>query len=198
MTLFPAVRPLLVGLVLTFAPHAHPAAAQGDPFETLEVSVAASAGVMDAPLFRQYWRPGRGGEAALATPFYVGRAEVGAVVQRHEAAVAEVPRYDAAHLYLGWGLRHAITRHLGVYGGLRLGNYMMRFDDDTFPGVRNESEFTLGLQARLDVTPAPGWHLSGGVAAQQVFTYLRLRQVTASVGLRHTFGTPGWLRRFLQ
>lgn len=178
---------------------ARPAAAQpaSTPFAMIELSLAAS-GDVGASLFHDYWRGNTGAEATFATPFYLGTAEAGASIHRYRALRPDVPRFDAVSVYFGWGIPVRITPWLAWHNGLRLGNMRMTFDDDTFKGVRNESELLIGLHSRVEIEPVRNWALFASVTVQQVYTYVRLRPVYVQGGIRHRLRSPQWLEAFLQ
>jgi hypothetical protein len=74
----------------------------------------------------------------------------------------------------------------------------MVFDEDTFPGVRNETELTLAAHTRIEVLARRGLgvHVSGTYL--KVYTFPRLDLAYASVGLTSRLNTPGWLKAFLR
>lgn len=167
------------------------------PFETLDLLAGATVDVNQGLLFYDLWRPGKGAAAGVATPFYFGTAEAGGAVHRYGARADSVPAFDALVVYAGWGLGAEVGR-LGVHGGVRAGLHRMTFDEDTFVGVRNESELALGAVARVHVDVARGWALYGEAAYMKTYTYIRLQQVWITAGIRARITTPSWLRRVLR
>lgn len=167
------------------------------PFETLTLSAGGATSLAHG-LFHAYWKPGYGGELTLGTPFYFGVAEGGVALHRYEILRPDVPRFDALLAYVGWSVAVRPARRLTWLTGVRVGNYRMSFDDDTFAGIRNESELTLGLHSRLQARVTEHWSIYGGASLLQTYTYIRLRNVYLSAGLSRRMTTPGWLRTFLQ
>jgi hypothetical protein len=174
-----------------------PGYGQGRSFEWIEVS-AGLTGDAGRSTYQSYWQRGYGGELSVATPLFAGQAEAGAALHRYATRLERIPRFDAFFAFAGWGVALAPSPHVGWYNGFRLGNYHMRFDEETFTGVRNESELAIALQSRLDLSPVRGWTLFGSVTLQQVYTYIRLRQVYVTAGLRHRMDSPRWLEAFLR
>lgn len=204
----PPARPgaLLLRLALCCAAWAPADAARSQapaPFSTLDVALGGAADVgnalfYEAPLFYDYWKPGAGAELSVGTPFYLGDVEVGAGLHRYGSATADVPDFDALRVYAGWGIAFRPETWFGWYNGVRLGVFRMRFDEDTFEGVRNESELFVGFHSRVEVTPVRGWSVFGAVTVQQVYTYIRLRPVYLTGGIRRRLDTPGWLEAVLR
>lgn len=169
---------------------------RGAPFETLDVEIGGTFNT-NRTLLHDFWKPGYGVEGQIATPFYLGEAVAGGAFHRY-GVVADVPAFDALLLVVGWGLPLSLGSHLRWHNAFTLGNYRMTFDDDTFAGVRNESELILGLQSRLHVHLSQAWSLYVGGRYDRVFTEARMPLFFVSAGLSHTLRTPRWLRTFLQ
>ncbi len=170
---------------------------QAQPFETLELSVTGTVNV-NRNLLHEFWRAEPGGGLNVTTPFYLGFAEAGGLLHRYGVQTGAVPRFDALLVYAGWGLRLRLAPRLTWQNGFRVGNYRMMFDDDTFAGVRNESELALSLHSSLSL------RLSGRMAVRvsgsytKVFTFLRLKLFHVSAGVTYRMRTPEWLREFLR
>lgn len=167
------------------------------PFETVEVLVAGSTN-LNRNFLHTFWTPEPGGEVVVALPFYAGQIEGGAVLHRYEDKVPEVPRFHAVLGYVGWGVV-VQGRGLRWYNGVRLGIYRMAFDEDTpFPGVRTESELTVGMQSRLHVAVARGLSVQVAGGYLKTYTNLRLNLWHASAGLGYRVAAPEWLKRVLR
>ncbi len=184
----------LLAAVLLAGPDA--LAQPAGPFATLEVAAGGSTDVARS-LVDTYWEQGYGAELSVTTPFYAGTAELGGALHRFDARTADVPRFDAVAVFAGWGVELHPVRWAGWYNGVRIGNYRMSFDDDTFAGVRNESELLVGLHSRIDLELG-GWTVFGGVTLQQVYTFIRMRSVHVGGGLRYRMRAPGWLQEVLR
>ena len=165
-------------------------------FSTLEFRLSGTQNV-HRNFLHTYWQPGIGGEATLATPFYLGFAEAGGAYHRYRLDDPAVPAFDAVLMFAGWGLA-AETNQLRLEGSVRIGNYRMSFDESTFAGVRNESELALGVQGRLavQVTGPISLHVAGSFL--QAYTFLRLKLWYASAGLSYRLQTPRWAEEFLR
>lgn len=148
--------------------------------------------------FHDQWASGNGGEIAFATLFYAGEAEIGVALHRYDAVDPEVPRFDAVWTHLGWSLNLSPFEILSWRNGFDVGNYWMTFDEETFAGVRSESELTLGLLTRLDLHLSRAVSLYAAGRYMQLYTSPRLRMAYISGGLRVTLKSPDWLMTFLR
>ena len=176
-------------------PLVRPAAAQ--PFETVTVRAGGALNV-NRNFLHEFWRRGIGGEASVATPFYLGYLEAGGAFHRYDNSRPDVPAFDAVLLYAGWGLRLDLADRLRLEGGVRAGNYRMSFDEVTFAGVKNESELTLGLAARVSARLAGPVSVHAGGSYHKVYTFLRLNVWYATAGLSYRFRAPAWLKDVLR
>ncbi len=187
---------LCIVILLLFAGRSH-AQERPQPFETLELRLGATQNV-NSNFLHEFWAHGFGLEGGFTTPFYLGYAEMGGAVHRYRVnESAAVPGFDALLLYAGWGLDKAFSR-LHLEGGVRIGNYRMSFDEQTFAGVRTESELALMGHGRLAVQVAGPVSIYAAGGYQKVYTYLRMNLWYASAGLSYRFQTPGWLETVLR
>lgn len=167
------------------------------PFATLEVAASGTLNV-NRNTFHETWRRGYGGGLHVATPFYLGTAELGADLHRYDSFVPPRPRFDALFLFAGWGVAADPPGPLDSYVGLRLGNYRMTFDDATFEGVRNESELAVALHGRLGLRLTDELQLFTAATLLQAYTFVRLRFAYASAGVSYRLDTPRWLQSVLE
>ncbi len=189
-------RGFCIGALLLVATLAH-AQERPHPFETLEFRLGGTQNV-NTNFLHTFWQQGVGLEGGLTTPFYLGYAEVGGAVHRYGVTEPpQVPGFDALLLYAGWGL-HANLGRLRLEGGLRVGNYRMTFNEQTFAGVRTESELALMGHGRLAlrIVGPVSLYASGGY--QKVYTFVRMNLWYTSAGLSYRFQTPGWLETVLR
>lgn len=166
-------------------------------FNRLEIAVGGTYNVNEN-IIHDFWEPGYGGELSFLTPFYFGHVEAGGAYHRYEASSDDVPRFDALLAFLGWGFRWEPAPGLSWYNGFRIGNNRMTFDEDTFPGVRNESEFLLGVQSRVTLHLFADTGLFAAAQFSQTYTFIRFRTVYATAGLSTSLSSPAWLRSFLK
>jgi hypothetical protein len=169
----------------------------GDPFSKIEFSAGGSTDV-GRNFLHDFWRPGYGGELALSTPFYFGEAEAGGAYHVYDMAASSVPRFDAILVFVGWGIALSPSPHLSWYNGFRVGNNRMSFDDDTFPGIRNESELMLGANSRLHLRLRQGIGIFGSAWWSQTYTNVRFRSIYVSAGLSYRATSPNWIRTLLR
>ncbi len=189
---FVAGASLALGVLL-----AGPAAAQQQPYGTIDLrgGITLDTG---ATRLHQYWNAARGGEVYANVPFYAGRLEVGGAFHHYTALNPDVPPFDALLLVAGWNVEPRLAGPLyGILGG-RVGNYRMSFDEEAFAGVRNESEFTAAAHAGLMLRSPGGVFAYVSGAAQQTFTYIRLKPLFVSFGMGFTMRTPNWLQEVLR
>lgn len=174
-----------------------PATALAQAFETVTIRGGGAVNVNENFL-HVFWDQGRGGEASMATPFYLGYLEGGGAFHRYDVVSPSVPPFDAVLLYAGWGLRLDLADRLRLEAGGRLGTYRMTFDEATFAGVRNESELTLGLAGRVSLRLAGPVGLYAGGSYHKVYTFVRLNLWYASAGVSFRFRSPAWLKDVLR
>ena len=194
----PLVR-LLSTLVLAvaFSPAGMSAQARPSPFETFDLSLALLTDINQGTLHR-YWSPGAAFAAGVVLPFYLGSIEAGVQYAHPEALRGDVPGFRSLFIYGGWGGGHDLGRRLRGTGGLRVGVLAMRFDGDTIPDFRRrESELGVAARATLRWTPHGPWFTEASLTYQSILTHRRMEQVFLSAGLGRRFGTPIWLRDFL-
>ena len=144
-----------------------------------------------------FWQPGYGAVVGFDTPFYWGRLDVGGALHHYGNKSRQVPSFDALLLYAGWGRAVHPLPWLSGFGSMRLGNYLMRFDDDT-PGLRRENELTASLHGRLSLRVHGPWSLFAAGTYQKTFTARRIHLWYLSAGLHRTLQTPTWLKELLQ
>ena len=191
----------LAGLVLLAT--CAPLVAYGqEPFSRIDISGAATFNMKEGPFNEKriydYWNPGRGAELSFLTPFYLGDAEVGIAFQPYDAVSSVTPRFDAVLIFLGWGFNWEIVPGVFWYNGMRLGNNRMSFDEDTFPSVKNESEFLLGGQTRATVHVFRHTGLFAAAHLTQTYTFVRFRNAYISAGLTTSLSAPNWLQTILR
>ncbi|MFQ5572597.1 MAG: hypothetical protein ACE5G0_23230 [Rhodothermales bacterium] len=167
-----------------------------EPFSMVEFRASGTQN-MNKNFLHDFWDQGFGGELSIATPFYLGYAEAGGAFHRYRVAQPTVPAFNALLFYAGWGLGTDLGSVARIEGGARIGNYRMSFDEDTFTGVKNESELALMLHTRLAVRPfgPVSLHVSGSY--MQVYTFVRLKLWYVSAGLSYRMRSPRWLKEML-
>lgn len=165
-------------------------------YQSVTVYLSGSSNV-NRERFHSFWQPGYGLDVGAHTPFYRGVVEVGTSWHRYRSGDGAVPRFEAFWIFAGWGIPLPITPWLNTLTGVRLGNYLMWFDDDT-PGLVRENELTLGVHGRLSIPIGNSWSLFAGGACQKTFTALRINLWYVSVGVAHGLRSPSWLKQFLR
>ena len=191
-------RWLLAPLVLALAsPSAGLAQSRPSAFETLDLGVTVLADVSHGGLHR-YWSPGPAVAVGVALPFYLGTVEAGAQYAHPGGLRDEVPGFRSLFVFAGWGGEHDLGSPLRVGGGFRVGLMALRFDGDTLPAFRRrESELGVAARATLRWMPRGSWFVESSVTYQSILTHHPMEQVFLSAGLGRRFGTPAWLRDFL-
>ena len=185
--------------LILFGVSAHPGQAQkrSEPFSTLELRLAGTTNI-NRNFLHEFWKPGGGVDATLATPFYLGFLEFGTAVHRYDAE-QEVPGFGALWLYAGWGLGADVTDRIRLEGSGRIGNYHMSFDEGSeFTGVINESELALMLHTRLAVRPAGPVSVFVSGSYLQAYTFLRLKLWYVTAGLSYRLSSPEWVKELLR
>lgn len=193
----PTSSSLSLVLALALSPPAASAQTRLSPFETIDLSLTLLADVNHGTLQR-YWSPGPTFAAGVALPFYLGTVEGGLQYAHPEALHGDVPGFRSLFIYAGWSGEQGLGRGLRAGGGLRFGVMAMRFDGDSLPDFRrNESELAVAARATLRWMPRGSWFIETSVAYQSVLTHHRMEQVFLAAGFGRRFGTPAWLRDFL-
>lgn len=173
--------------------------AHAQPFSRVDVGAGLTANVY-APDLQPWWANGFGGDASVRTPFYRGILEAGGSIHHYSARRATVPDFTSLFAFAGWGMRSESTGFLHVYGGGRLGIYMMIFDEDPRSRKRSayESEMALAPVVALEWPIRGGWSVF--TEAQHVFvlTAVRLHLTYVTIGARRSLAAPEWLRTFLE
>jgi hypothetical protein len=189
---------LLAPLVLTVAAtSAGLAQSRPSAFETLDLRMTVLADVSHGTLHR-YWSPGPAVAAGVAMPFYFGTIEAGAQYAHPGALRNDVPGFRSLFVYTGWGGERVLGSGMRAGAGVRLGVMAMRFDGDTLPAFRRrESELGVAVRATLRWMPRGSWFAESSLTYQSILTHHRMEQVFVSAGLGRRFGTPAWLRDFL-
>lgn len=166
-------------------------------FETIDLQVSLLADVNRGTLHR-YWSPGVALGVGVALPFYVGRLETGLQYAHPDPTSDGVPGFRSLFAFAGWGGAHDLGAGVQVGGGARIGIMAMRFDGDTIPAFRrNESELGIAGRGSLRWMPRGPWFLEGSLLYQSILTTPRMEQLFVSAGVGRRFGTPTWLRDFL-
>lgn len=191
-----AIPASLVVLFLGCASPSH-VHAQDEPFSRVRIAGGPAVNVGDSRIL-EYWEPGSGGEITLSTPFYLGSAELGGAYYRYDSASSSVPNFDAVLVFVGWGIALTPVKWVTWYNGIRVGNNRMTFDEETFPGVKNESEFLLGGQSRLTLRVYKQTGIFASVQHTQTYTFIRFRTTSVSAGLTTSFAAPPWLQSILR
>lgn len=174
-----------------------PALGQPEPYSEMEVWGGVVFPGQDGAL-SNYWEPGLGGAAGLATPFFSGRL-IGSLRLVPYSPRSSVPSFRALNLRAGWDTTLLAYGPATVRGSVHVGNLRMSFDDSgSEPGIRNESEFAAGYGAGLflDIGSSSGIALT--VTQERVFTRKPLELRHWALAYTHRFATPDWLRRWIE
>lgn len=178
---------------------AAPAAAQthDEPWETVELGLTAALDLADGELHR-FWDPGPTLGAQATFPFNWGFVEAGVHRSTYRARAAGQPSFASWFVFAGWSAEARLVPRVRWRNGLRLGMSAMRFDDDAIaPEARRETELAGSLVSTLHVAAGGRWTAQLGIAYHEIFTSVPVRQVLLGAGASYRFGTPSWLRDFL-
>ncbi len=178
-----------------------PAAAQTDSArdaEALDLALGAAVPVGEA--YDGLWAAGQGAALRLAIPFHGGTGHVGLHAFPNGGSRPNLPDFLALHAQGGWGYPLRLPGGMRLTGGALVGALHMRFDDeDRFSGaLRNETELTAGLFARLDVPVAGPARAFVAGEALRVYTFERIDLRFVQAGVSATVISPEWLRRVLR
>ena len=168
-----------------------------EPFSHIALRGSMTPNVRHNASYR-HWQRGSGVTFAAATPFYFGEMETGLALHRYPSSDRDTPSFEAWFVFAGWGAGYSAPRVFSWYAGLRTGIYYMDFDEDTFPGVREESEFSLALVSRIDLhlSQTARLFVEGHVMRTYTLPRFDTAGLTGGIGLR--FRSPAWLRALLE
>ena len=186
----------LLLLAAASSPTAASAQARPSPFETLDLSLSLLSDVSHGTL-HDYWSAGPAVAAAVALPFYVGSVEMGLQYAHPEGLDGEVPGFRSLLIYTGWGGGHGLGSRLRIEGGIRFGVLVMRFDGDTIPAFQRSGRRRRGPDHLAMYPPRHLVYRGVRDLPVQLLTQPRMEQVFVSAGLGRRFGTPRWLRDFV-
>lgn len=191
----PGAAALLLALAL-LAP-AGAAAQRAEPFSRIELSVVGTARLNEDGL-DEYWRTLPGGLARAATPFYLGSVALAVQVIPFEP-VPGIYDLDALTVGLEWNGEARLWRGTSASAGVQVGNATFKFhEQETRIFLQEESEFLAGVQAAVRTRVTHNVGVLVTARHQRIFTHIPVRLTFAGAGVEYTFGTPGWLRAFLQ
>jgi uncharacterized protein YigE (DUF2233 family) len=172
--------------------------ASDEPYSKLIFRVGATRAHSFEPLHTYY--PGNTGYAIeIVTPFEFGLFGVAYEGMTFQGATPQqVP--TATNTYaLDWQARASLTDWLAVRGGLRVGDFHMRFEaPQATAGMLATEEFLAGPTGAIDL------HLAGPLAASVsgalIYIPFATHSKIAYLSLlgSYTVGTPLWLKRILQ
>jgi hypothetical protein len=184
-------------IALAAASRALPAQTDVAPYSTITVRAGVT-NVRPLDQLKNYYTGGSGPSLEVRVPTELG--ELGLMVDgaKFQGTAPQFYSISTNEVAIDWQGRASVGR-ISVLGGMRVGNFQMSFSSPTQPGVDNgTNEFMIGPTATVDC------RLTGALAATASGTWLFLPSATrahlgvAMIGAGYTFGTPGWLRRFLQ
>ncbi|NNE69977.1 MAG: hypothetical protein HKN29_06385 [Rhodothermales bacterium] len=167
-----------------------------EPYETIEASLGISF-PGDQGVLGSAWDPGIGVLASAATPFYTGRL-TGLVRMRPYSANADAPSFRAFSVHVGWDRPLVSVGRATLRGGFSLGTMRMSFDDNSEPGIRNESEFSVALSGSVVIRASGESAILIGFSRERIFTSLPVDAGQWSVAYAHQFRTPDWIRRVIE
>lgn len=147
-------------------------------------------------VFRSYWKPEKGVEGLIATPFYFGEMHAGVQLKSFSGRDDRYPDFTSIYTFLGWGIRLGLPYKTSCHLGLRIGVTQM-----LFRGIEgyshSESEVAATLNAVLNLPPYRGWTIMVSAGKETMFTYKRINLLQFSAGLGYTITTPAWFKEFL-
>ena len=186
-------------MLLTFAllPPASAAAQRAEPFSRIELSVAGTARVNEDGL-DEYWRTLPGGLLRAATPFYLGSVAVAVQVIPFQP-VPGIYELDALTVGVEWNGERRLWRGSRASAGILVGNATFKFhEQETRIFLIEESEFLAGMQAVVRTRVTHNVDVLVTARHQKIFTHIPIHLTFAGAGVEYAFGTPRWLRAFLE
>ena len=186
---------LLLGVALL--PPAGAAAQRAEPFSRIELSAVGTARLNRDGL-DEYWRTLPGGLVRAATPFYLGSVALAVQAIPFEP-VPGVYDLDALTVALEWNGEARLWRGTRASAGVQVGNATFKFhEQETRIFLQEESEFLAGVQAAVRTRVTHNVGVLVTARHQRIFTHIPVRLTFAGAGVEYAFGTPRWLRGFLE
>lgn len=170
---------------------------QAEPFSEMEAWAGLVLPGQHGPV-ADYWEPGLGAAAGLATPFFTGRL-IGSLRLVPYSPRESVPSFQALNLRAGWDGVLLAKGFATLRGSFHVGNLRMSFDDSgSEPGIRNESEFAAGYGGGLFIELGSSSGIALTVTQERVFTRKPLDLRHWALAYTHRFATPEWIRRLIE
>lgn len=168
------------------------------PFDRVGVALQGVASFGDGD-FDDYWDAGRGVSLDAATPFYAGDLSAAIRFIHNDALSGSgTPALNAWGLWAGWWMGRNVTASLRVSLGASLGITQWHFPDADNDSLLRESEIGAEAGARIGWSFTPQWGVVLAGSLQRTYTNDRIDNALVSMGVVRTFGTPGWLRGWLE
>jgi hypothetical protein len=165
-------------------------------------AVGVSAFALSSPTrgaLAQYYTGSTGGAVEFTLPLDVGTASVTAARVHYQGKSANYNNFTATRAIVGWGLVFPVSSRLSAGAGVHAGEFMMAFDDTIInPGLRNEKEMLLGVQASGALRVVGPLGLVAQASYDHVYLHVPTHFVTLQAGLRYTASLPHWVREFMR
>ena len=152
-------------------------------------------------IFHEYWKPGKGAEGFVKTPFYYGTIQAGINFLPYSGKFNTTPNFRTIFYYLQWGKEFDLPFNLKSFNSFRIGSFVMYFDESTIDKKRDEvaeSELSFGLSSQLSYPLNKKWNINLSGSYIVVYSCKRIKLFFFSVGISRLFKTPGWIREFLK
>ena len=172
-------------------------AQQQKPYETLEVGLNYIEN-SNRNLFHQYWEPMSGVGGFWEMPYYFGSVKAGIYTFSCHAIKNSVSDFFIAYIYAGWDFKLLLFSRLNWYNGVSIGNNQMRFEDEDFSGFKDESEFGITYDSRLNFPVYKKLSINLSVSRLLIFTHKRIKLTFVAAGISYSFITPKWLQEFMK
>jgi len=184
---------LLILLILFI--YAQPADAEPYDKSSLNVSYLHNT---NRNLYHRYWKPANGFDFSFKTEFYLGSLEFGMGYSDHEGIDSDMVEYESYFVYAGWLQKLNVSERFSLFGGSRVGSYIMSLDDD-HTSIQGRTETELGLEfiVGTEIAISDRFGLEHTLRHRIIYTRHKIRLTFLTIGLTYNFDTPDWLKRFL-
>lgn len=170
----------------------------------LAINLGALGTMASSPNISNTWDPGMSlafsSSLLLERVFLEGGLSLHSYSSRNLGIPGElfVPDFSATHVFLGGGYVRPISADVSLHVGAQIGTFRMTFDEDTFAGVRTESEltFTPYVRARFAINRAIS--LFTGISYTRVYTADRFSLGFFTMGISYARAAPNWVVSFLR
>ena len=189
---FPPLTVITILLLMVDSPHAQ----SMEAFDSLEIGVHYVVNT-NRNVFHDFWAPGRGIDAFIATPFHYGSVQAGFQVFPFYGREMVFSDFQTVFVYLKWGMRWSLLNKLDWFNHIGVGSNIMIFEKG-WGYNRYENELGMGFDSGVSYPVYKNIAINFSGSYNIIFTRKRIKLAFLSAGMSYSLSTPGWLKAFLE